>query len=215
MFSAEVVCLAAGAPTLCPPWRLGRLRGRSWENGRVLRQEAPCPGVSEPEGLSGGCADGDTEAWRVRGLPDSGRRVRWAEVWCPALGSGLLSESYQIHSCSIGGWAVLALSSWTPGLENSPQMVLSDPGPFPGKGGPDLLGPAECLLCPSPKYLPTQSLSGTPVFSLPVPTSRGEEPPVSGRSPPPPSQASFLASSLGSSLRSQPGHLGCKNIFSV
>lgn len=116
------MCLGAGAPTLCPPWRLGRLRGRSWENGRVLRQEAPCPGVSEPEGLSGGCADGDTEAWRVRGLPDSGRRVRGAEVWCPALGSGLLSESYQIHSCSIGGWAVLALSSWTPGLENPPLL---------------------------------------------------------------------------------------------
>ena len=64
--------------------------------------------------------------WRVEFRERSGSirggRVRWAEVWCPALDSGLLSESYQIHSCSIGGWAVLALSSWTPGLENPPRL---------------------------------------------------------------------------------------------
>ena len=69
----------------------------------------------------------------MRGLPVSGRRVQWAEAWCPALGSGLLSESYRIHSCSVGGWAVLALSSWTPGLENPPllsALVSSTPPPL-------------------------------------------------------------------------------------
>ena len=50
---------------------------------------------------------------------------------------------------------VMRSSSWgeaqrAPGLQNSPQMVLSDPGPFSGARGPDLPGPVESEWDPCP-----------------------------------------------------------------
>lgn len=50
-------------------------------------------------GFSGCCADGEMEAWRVRGLPEvshgSGRRAQWAQAWGPGL---VFSISLKPHS---------------------------------------------------------------------------------------------------------------------
>ena len=100
-----------------------------------------------------------------------------------------------------------------PGLESPLQRVLSDPGAFPRREAwPAGRGRVSALTFPQVSSHPEREWDPCPFPSCPHQWGYGgEDPPVSGRSLRPP----FSASSLGCSPRSQPGHLGCKNIFSV
>lgn len=47
------------------------------------------------------------------------------KLWCPALGSGLLSKSYRIHSCSMGGMGCPLLSAPWDSRSGRTQPLLS------------------------------------------------------------------------------------------